>query len=293
MEKVAQYESVHQIRTLSDLKTRLSSNRRCFIYTHSTMPYEPLVILHIALTNTVSSNIRDVIKNSSNDEDKNYTNAIFYSINSCQKGLQQVDLGNALIKSCVKLLVEEIPSLSHFHTLSPIPKFREWLDLKINSYDQTTKEYFNLNDTLTADEKSLLISHFKLENNFDLFSRIRDEMNSRNFRLYSTDDLIYKTLESFLKRACSFYLFYEKKGGYAFNSVANFHLRNGAEIYRVNFKGNTSENGWKSSYGMMVNYVYYLDKVSSNCIDYLIKKEIKCSDVVKNDLKLFNFSTKN
>ncbi len=85
------------MRTLSDLKARLSENRRCFIYEHSTMPYEPLVILHIALTNEISSNIKSVIKsNETEDTTKNtdaFTNAIFYSINSCQKGLQQVDLG--------------------------------------------------------------------------------------------------------------------------------------------------------------------------------------------------------
>ncbi len=100
VEKVAVYESVHKMRTLNDLKKRLSESRRCFIYTHSTMPYEPLVILHIALTNEVTSNIRSLIKTDylTNQEttEKNvqYTNAIFYSINSCHKGLQQVDLGN-------------------------------------------------------------------------------------------------------------------------------------------------------------------------------------------------------
>lgn len=99
VEKVAHYESVHKMRTLSDLKKRLSESRRCFIYTHSTMPYDPLVILHIALTNEVTSNIKSLIKADHNldsnetKENAQYTNAIFYSINSCHKGLQQVDLG--------------------------------------------------------------------------------------------------------------------------------------------------------------------------------------------------------
>jgi malonyl-CoA decarboxylase len=69
--------------------------------------------------------------------------------------------------------------------------------------------------------------------------------------------------------------------------VANFHLKNGAQIYRINFKGNLSENGWRTSYGMMVNYGYYLDRVDFNCINYLINKQIVVSDLVRNDLSLF------
>ena len=69
------------------------------------MPYEPLVILHIALTTEVTASIKSLIRANANDgttlttatettkETGPFTNAIFYSINSCQKGLQQVDLG--------------------------------------------------------------------------------------------------------------------------------------------------------------------------------------------------------
>jgi len=261
------------------------------------MPYEPLVILHIALTKSISSNIHDVLKSSESthsNELNEYTNAIFYSINSCQKGLQQVDLGNALIKSCVRLLIEQMPSLCNFHTLSPIPKFREWLDLKISTYSaqqSQSKEYFNLEQTLTPDETALLLDHFKLSNQTkdQLFINIRQVLNSNEFRMNnpSDDNLIHKTIGLFVQRACAFYLYYEKKNGYAFNSVANFHLKNGAQIYRINFKGNLSENGWRSSYGMMVNYGYYLDRVDSNCINYLINKQIVVSDLVRNDLSLF------
>lgn len=261
------------------------------------MPYEPLVILHIALTKSVSSNIQDVLKNTTctdNDKEitKNYTNAIFYSINSCQKGLQQVDLGNALIKSCVRLLIEEMPSLSQFHTLSPIPGFRTWLDLKITSFksDRVKENHFNLTQTLTKEETSSLMNYYKIDTTNNLFNLIRNDLNSDEFRVMtaqSSNQDHFKLIEKFLQRSCAFYLYLEKKNGYAFNSVANFHLKNGAKIFRLNFKGNTSENGWKSSYGMMVNYGYYLDKVDMNCINYLINKKIEISDSVKNYLNLF------
>lgn len=178
---MAHYESVHQIRTLSDLKNRLSSSRRCFIYTHSTMPYEPLMILHIALTNSVSSNIQDLIKThktNSNEEDDEFdshscTNAIFYSINSCQRGLQQVDLGNSLIKSCVRLLLDELPNLKHFHTLSPIPKFKEWLDSKISLCGSTSSyEFYNFRKFFDQDELEFLFDYFQTSDFSDLLEKL-------------------------------------------------------------------------------------------------------------------------
>lgn len=290
MEKVAQYESVHRIRTLSDLKNRLGTTRRCFIYTHSTMPYEPLVILHIALTNSITSNIGDLIRPIHTEQTKHFdatkcTNAIFYSINSCQKGLQQVDLGNALIKSCVRLLIDELPNLKHFHTLSPIPKFKEWLDFKLtftktNKNDQTIVEKF-----IKSDELNSLKADFKLEEFNLIIERLKSYVNSPKFKKAieenKFDDRINKIAADFLTRACAYYLFYEKKNGYALNSVCNFHIKNGAQIYRINFGGDLSDKGWNASYSLMVNYGYYLDDVNTNCVNYLSNKTIRVSDQVQ------------
>ncbi|KAI8866169.1 malonyl-CoA decarboxylase, partial [Ramicandelaber brevisporus] len=42
----------------------------------------------------------------------------------------------------------------------------------------------------------------------------------------------------------------------ALDPVANFHLRNGACIRRINWLGDTSTKGLNESFGMMVNYQY-------------------------------------
>ncbi|CAF0907496.1 unnamed protein product [Brachionus calyciflorus] len=307
VEKVAHYESVHQIRTLTDLKNRLSSSRRCFIYTHSTMPYEPLVILHVALTDSVSSNISNLIKRykSSSDQPETEfdptkcTNAIFYSINSCQKGLQQVDLGNALIKSAVRLLLEELPNLKNFHTLSPIPKFKDWLDLKIAHKIENKLDIFNLEKCFTKNELYYLHNHFGTCSFSDLIIKVKETLNSIQFKKAvedfdtsicefknkDADDFrLHEILSNFLTRSCAFYLYYEKKNGYAFNSVTNFHIKNGAQIYRVNFGGDQSENGWKSSYSLMVNYGYNLQDLDFNCVNYLTTKSIKISPLFEKNL---------
>ena len=66
-----------------------------------------------------------VKKGSENTEDPALcTTAIFYSITSTQTGLQGIELGNSLIKSAVKKLREEFPTMNTFSTLSPIPGFR-------------------------------------------------------------------------------------------------------------------------------------------------------------------------
>ena len=55
------------------------------------------------------------------------TTAVFYSISNCQPGLRGVSFGNFLIKQVVEELSRELPSLTTFVTLSPVPGFAAWL----------------------------------------------------------------------------------------------------------------------------------------------------------------------
>lgn len=55
--QISQYEAVHPIRDMTDLKRRVGSYRRCFVFTHGSMPGEPVVVLHTALTCSISSSI--------------------------------------------------------------------------------------------------------------------------------------------------------------------------------------------------------------------------------------------
>ena len=61
----------------------------------------------------------------------------------------------------------------------------------------------------------------------------------------------------------------EKRRNYALNSVANFHLRNGAVLWRLNWLGDPSVRGMENSCGLMVNYRYYLDQLEDNSNNYL------------------------
>ena len=152
LQKVSDYEAVHPVRNWTDLKARVGAYRRCFVYTHRSMPGEPVVVLHVALKEEVPRAIASVVRHhrmvkrfsveaSSSSSSSSATSpssssspagedpslckaAIFYSITSTQTGLQGIELGTHLIKQAVRRLKEELPGLVHFSTLSPIPGFR-------------------------------------------------------------------------------------------------------------------------------------------------------------------------
>lgn len=65
-----------------------------------------------------------------------------------------------------------------------------------------------------------------------------------------------------------------------FVSVANFHLRNGAVLWRINWMADTSTRGMASSFGLMVNYRYYPDQMADNSKNYIERRTVAVSDQV-------------
>lgn len=51
--QVSDYEAIHPMRNWLDLKRRVGPYRRCYIFTHPSMPREPLVVLHTALCDII------------------------------------------------------------------------------------------------------------------------------------------------------------------------------------------------------------------------------------------------
>ncbi len=129
LEKIVEYEAVHEIGDWDDLRRRLyPSDRRCFAYFHPTMPDEPLIFVEVALTMTVPNSIQRVLADDRELREAHDTKvAVFYSISNCQQGLKGISFGNLLIKQVVDELRQELPDLDTFVTLSPIPKLNAWL----------------------------------------------------------------------------------------------------------------------------------------------------------------------
>jgi len=92
LEKLIEYESVHEIHGWDDLRRRLAEDRRCFAFFHPALPDEPLIFVEVALTRGLSTSIQDVLAAEAPDGNAEFNPdaAIFYSINNCQPGLAGV-----------------------------------------------------------------------------------------------------------------------------------------------------------------------------------------------------------
>lgn len=132
LEKLIAYEAVHEIDGWSDLRRRLGPDRRCFAFFHPALPGEPLIFVEVALVKGLAAAVQPLLAPDTDEAAQRAAasaadTAIFYSISNCQDGLRGISFGNFLIKQVVEELKSELPQLTRFATLSPVPGFRRWL----------------------------------------------------------------------------------------------------------------------------------------------------------------------
>tara|TARA_B100001057_G_scaffold329947_1_gene330332 strand:+ start:51 stop:1355 length:1305 start_codon:yes stop_codon:yes gene_type:complete len=129
LEKIIEYEAVHQIKSWDELRSRLEpEDRKCFAYFHPAMQDEPLIFIEVALTENIPEKINQILNpDRAMINSQEATTAVFYSISNCQKGLQGISFGNFLIKQVARNLQNNFKSLNKFVTLSPVPGFSKWL----------------------------------------------------------------------------------------------------------------------------------------------------------------------
>lgn len=288
LQKVSEYEAVHPMRNWTDLKRRVGPYRRCFVFTHSTMPREPIVVLHTALTEEILHSIQGIVANprmyseadihastvtSMGEDPQKITTALFYSITNTLKGLQGIELGNYLIKSVVKELQAEFPAISQFSSLSPIPGLKKWLLTEINQSEKDGDDAIGL---LTQEELSSICDHLECDKT-NAIVKLKKLLNNNG---WIQDEKLTAMLETPLMRLCARYLYLEKRRGYALDGVANFHLKNGASMWRLNWKADLSPRGLGNSCGIMVNFRYFLEATEENSTQYLDTQSIQASEQV-------------
>ncbi|CAN9498713.1 unnamed protein product [Ophioblennius macclurei] len=275
LQKISQYEAVHPVRNWTDLKRRVGPYRRCYAFTHAAMPGEPLVVLHVALTEDISDNIQSIVREYAtleSEEDVNKINsAVFYSISSTQAGLQGVELGNYLIKKVVRELQSEFPHMAQFSSLSPIPGFATWLQGLLGQYRKEGRG----SDLLSEQEWKEVELATDSAPGADAHDALRKLIATGE---WTRSERLCAILEPVLMRLCAWYLYGEKRRGYALNPVANFHLQNGATMWRLNWHADTSPRGVSNSCGIMVNYRYFLSETSKNGALYLQNKVVAASE---------------
>ncbi|KAL9191358.1 hypothetical protein ACHAXT_001064 [Thalassiosira profunda] len=208
------------------------------------------------------------------------TCATFYSITNTEPGLAGVDLGNHLIKSVVQVLREEFPALDTFCTLSPIPKFMKWLEGKIAHYRESK---FADDDLFSLAELEQLQSVFPAETCLD---ELLETLKTPNWHKNShgSASVLFDQLQPLLMKLAAYHLTVETHHGRPICPVAKFHIRNGSEMYRLNYAADASPKGMRQSCGMMVNYRYQLEEIEENRVEYEVSGEVKVRDQVKNCL---------
>lgn len=251
LEKLIEYEAVHEIQGWEDLRRRLEADRRCYAFFHPALRDEPIIFVEVALTRGMSAKVQPLLDLKAPVLDPRRANcAMFYSITNCQEGLRGVPLGSFLIKKVAEDLGRELPHIRTFATISPVSGFREWL--------------------LEFEPKQAAIAPLlcKLSETDWLHNREASEAMRRE-----------------LLPLCAYYLLYVRRGKKPADPVARFHLRNGARLERINWPADTSPAGRDRSFGLMVNYVYRLSEVERNHETYMQEYKIPASREVESLVK--------
>ncbi len=226
LEKLIEYEAVHEIKGWDDLRRRLQSDRRCFAFFHPALPDEPLIFIEVALTRELATHVAPLLDLAAPiDDPDRATHAMFYSITNCQVGLRGVSFGNFLIKQVAEDLQRRHPKLKTFATLSPVPGFARWLK--------------GVRDKLSP-ELALL--------------------DTPGWHQTSGAAALAERLTAL----GAYYLLRAKRGEDPLDAVARFHLGNGAALERVNALADLSAAGLERGASLMVNYVYRLKDIEEN-----------------------------
>jgi len=257
LEKLIEYEAVHEIQGWDDLRRRLAPDRRCFGFFHPALPDEPLIFVEVALVEGLAGAVQPLLKRDGEGKAAEAAararaakanTAIFYSISNCQDGLRGVSFGNFLIKQVVAELKAELPHLTTFSTLSPVPLFRRWLEKRLAEPEPV----------LTEDERAALGG---------------DPASSDGERLLAVlggKDAWWdvpetaQALAAPVNRLAAQFLTHAEGPKGVRDPVARFHLGNGARLERINWLGNISSRGMRESFGIMVNYLYDLASIEAN-----------------------------
>ena len=253
LEKLIEYEAVHEIRSWTDLKNRLDSDRRLYAFFHPRMPMEPLIFVEVALTDRLADNVQALLdENAPVFDARRADTAIFYSISNTQAGLRGVSFGSFLLKRVIDDLQRDFPKLRHFATLSPLPGFARWV---AKNPQELAAEGLELDAAqLAAGE-------------------------------WAQDAGAARRINEALAELAARYLTLAKaaRGGgrQPQDAVARFHLGNGACIERINPGGDASAKGMQQSFGVMVNYLYDLDQLETNVESFAREGAIATSAAIR------------
>jgi malonyl-CoA decarboxylase len=270
LEKLIAYESVHEINGWPDLHRRLEADRRCFAFFHPALIDEPIIFVEVALSRGLTGDLEPLLDIQAPVlPPARADTAIFYSINNCLRGLRGVPFGNFLIKQVVDELAAELPSIQNYSTLSPLPYFSRALRDQQGENGFTRDRLLRL---LAADAKSLMTAGRRREPVEALFHLLEQPLAHR--------EILARPLD----RLALAYLTQVRQNGKLYDSVATFHLSNGARLERINTFGNLRPYGLRDSFGVTVNYRYLPAELEENH-ERFVRGEIQVANGLASEYK--------
>ena len=255
LEKIIRYEAVHEIQDWDELRRRIDPpDRRCYAFFHPALVDEPLIFVEVALTREIPGAIAPILSDKREPvEPQRATTAVFYSITNCQRGLAGVTLrplpdqagGRRGVARSVR--ASALSSRCRRRRISP------------NGSSASAAMPARPRSTTTIAKRS----------------------RRSTTRTGGASPSIAEQVREPLLRAAAWYYVRARNGrGLPVDSVARFHLGNGARLERLDWLADTSERALKQSYGLMVNYLYDLDYIERNHEAYAQQRAIVASSAV-------------
>jgi len=274
---IAEKEGVHPSKHWWNFERRLQSPDRILLaLEHFKMSGVPVVYVEIALSKSLVRKTSQIFEREKPVNVKKADTAIFYSINTTFRGLSGAGLGRRMIIKAKEYLKSEYPQIRLFATLSPLPKFRFYLEtilknnkrnsfrLKREDIDKNLYKFFKEKEIQKLKDEILKEETLKDIKISDLLEKILKKEN------WWENSVFFENLKKPMEKIVLFYIKNERRKNSAntFDPVANFHLSNGASLGGINFCANLTEKGLKESYGMMVNYIYDEKTMETNKLKY-------------------------
>jgi malonyl-CoA decarboxylase len=154
-------------------------------------------------------------------------------------------------------LRQELPRVTEFVTLSPVPGFAAWLAGERAEAASTV---------LTPEDRTALAA-----------------LDREGWALDPA--AVEAVREPLLALAAHYFLRARTASGRPVDPVARFHLGNGARLERLNFLGDLSEKAIRQGHGLMANYRYKLDDIEKNHESFAVQGEIVAAPAVKRLLR--------
>ena len=256
LEKIIRYEAVHEIRDWDDLRRRIDPvDRRCYAFFHPALVDEPLIFVEVALTESDSRRDRAAACRRppvGADRARPHRGVLF--------DLQHPARPR---RNFLRQFPDQAGGRGIAARIAEAGEFRDAVaGAGLHAMAEAGAATFR-----SSDEDRALLEHLEKPDWFE-----NAELEAQ--------------LRSVLEPLAAYYFLKARTPkGRLIDSVARFHLGNGARLERINWLGDLSPKGLRESAGIMVNYLYRLEDIEKNHEAYANQGTVAASSAVKKLLK--------